>query len=75
MPKNAMSQREASTPAIDAEIAPGLAPEAAKTFVGVDAGEELEIALAARGISKQGEPSRPTFSRTGPSIGAITLVA
>ena len=30
---------------------------------------------AARGISKAGEPSRPTFSRTGPSIGAITLVA
>jgi hypothetical protein len=28
-----------------------------------------------RGISKGGEPSRPTFSRTGPSIGTITLVA
>ena len=28
-----------------------------------------------RGISKLGEPSRPTPSRTGPSIGTMTFVA
>ena len=27
-----------------------------------------------RGISKAGEPSSPTFSRTGPSIGIMVLV-
>ena len=27
-----------------------------------------------RGISKHGEPSSPTFSRTGPSIGIMVLV-
>ena len=28
-----------------------------------------------RGISKQGEPSRPTPSRTGPATGIMTFVA
>ena len=28
----------------------------------------------ARGISKHGDPRSPTFSRTGPSIGIMTLV-
>ncbi len=28
-----------------------------------------------RGISKAGEPRSPTFSRTGPSVGIMTLVA
>ena len=51
-----------------------LALSACRAAAGPELGE-LPVAATERGISKQGEPSRPTPSRTGPVTGIMTLVA
>ncbi len=73
-PKNTISQREATSPTIEAMLSQVLrTSRRLRSFSPIEASISRSRAEA-RGISKAGEPSRPTFSRTGPSIGAITLV-